>query len=72
MKTLNRIRDFASLYRMYRRHYTPLRASRRYSQPMAPYRCEECGQWHIGHPSSLGKPIPIIQANHHITTKERE
>lgn len=48
------------------------RASRRYSQPMAPYRCEECGQWHIGHPSSLGKPIPIIQANHHITTKERE
>lgn len=28
MKTLNRIRDFASLYRMYRRHYTPLRAAR--------------------------------------------
>lgn len=42
------------------------RASARYSQGMAAYRCDECGAWHFGHHYSNKQPLPVIRRGHHI------
>lgn len=35
------------------------KSSGRYSQAMTPYRCKECGGWHIGQPTKKRAPIPF-------------
>ena len=42
------------------------RARRRTEKPLAPYRCDLCGQWHVGQNSGLKKPIKTIQHKHEL------
>jgi len=40
------------------------RARRRTENALAPYRCTECGQWHVGQGSGLKRPVKKIYDNH--------
>ena len=42
------------------------RARRRTEKTLAPYRCDLCGQWHVGQNSGLKKPIKTIQHKHEL------
>ena len=42
------------------------RARRRTESPLAPYRCKECGDWHLGNPSRAKQPIKTIYSNHEL------
>ena len=33
-------------------------------KPLAPYRCDLCGQWHVGQASGLKRPVKTIYDNH--------
>ena len=34
--------------------------------PLTPYRCNECGQWHVGTRSGLKRPVKTIYDNHQL------
>ena len=40
------------------------RARHRTELPLTPYRCNECGQWHVGTRSGLKRPVKTIYDNH--------
>ena len=40
------------------------RARHRTELPLTPYRCAECGQWHVGQKSGLKRPVKTIYDNH--------
>ncbi|MFD2755976.1 hypothetical protein [Comamonas terrae] len=40
------------------------RSSASHSKPMTAYRCNECGEWHLGQPAPRKRRIPIIKPNH--------
>lgn len=40
------------------------RARRRTEKTLAPYRCNLCGQWHVGQNSGLKKSAKTIRNNH--------
>lgn len=40
------------------------RAWRRTDKPLAPYRCDFCGMWHVGLSSGLKRPVKTIYDNH--------
>lgn len=40
------------------------RARRRTENILKPYRCAECGQWHVGQSNRLKKPVKTIYDNH--------
>jgi hypothetical protein len=42
------------------------RARRRTEKTLAPYRCEICGQWHVGQGSGMKKPVKTIRKNHQL------
>ena len=42
------------------------RARRRTEKALSPYRCDLCGQWHVGQKSGLKKPAKTIQNNHQL------
>lgn len=42
------------------------RARRRTEAPLAPYRCSECGQWHVGQRNGLKRPAKTIYDNHQL------
>ena len=42
------------------------RARRRTEKTLAPYRCDLCGQWHVGQNAGLKKPIKTIQHKHEL------
>lgn len=42
------------------------RARRRTEKALAPYRCDLCGQWHVGQKSGLKKPAKTIRNNHQL------
>lgn len=42
------------------------RARRRTEKPLVPYRCDLCGQWHVGQKSGLKKPAKTIYDNHQL------
>ena len=42
------------------------RARQRTEKPLAPYRCNECGQWHVGTRSGLKRPVKTIYDNHQL------
>lgn len=44
------------------------RARRRTEAPLAPYRCAECGQWHVGQRNGLKRPAKTIYDNHQLRT----
>ena len=40
------------------------RARRRTETILKPYRCAECGQWHVGQSNGLKRPVKTIYDNH--------
>lgn len=40
------------------------RARQRTEKPLAPYRCDLCGFWHVGQNTGLKKPGKTIRNNH--------
>lgn len=42
------------------------RARHRTELPLTPYRCAECGQWHVGTRSGLKRPVKTIYDNHQL------
>ena len=53
---MTRLREFLTLYRIYRQCHKPL----------APYRCAHCGFWHVGQNTGLKQPIKTIQHKHEL------
>lgn len=45
------------------------RARRRTETPLAPYRCDMCGGWHVGQRSGLKRPVKTIYDNHQFCRK---
>ena len=42
------------------------RARRRTEKTLATYRCDLCGQWHVGQSNGLKKPVKTIRNNHQL------
>ena len=42
------------------------RARRRTEKTLTPYRCDLCGQWHVGQNSGLKRPVKTIYDNHQL------
>ena len=42
------------------------RARRRTEKTLAPYRCDLCGQWHVGQNTGLKQPVKTIQHKHEL------
>lgn len=42
------------------------RARRRTDKALAPYRCEHCGQWHVGQSNGRKRRIKTIYDNHQL------
>ena len=42
------------------------RARRRTKKTLAPYRCDLCGQWHVGQNGGLKKPVKTIRNKHEL------
>ena len=42
------------------------RARRRTEKTLAPYRCDLCGQRHVGQKSGLKQPVKTIRNNHQL------
>ena len=42
------------------------RARRRTEKTITPYRCDLCGQWHVGQNGGLKKPAKTIRNNHQL------
>ena len=42
------------------------RARHRTELPLTPYRCQHCGQWHVGTRSGLKRPVKTIYDNHQL------
>ena len=42
------------------------RARRRTETILKPYRCAECGQWHVGQASGMKQPLKVIYSNHEL------
>ncbi len=42
------------------------RARHRTELPLTPYRCQHCGQWHVGTRSWLKQPVKTIRNNHQL------
>ena len=40
------------------------RARRRTESPLAPYRCKECGGWHVGQNTGMQRRVKTIYDNH--------
>ena len=45
------------------------RARHRTELPLTPYRCAECGQWHVGQRNGLKRPAKTIYDNHQLRSK---
>ena len=42
------------------------RARRRTDKALAPYRCEHCGQWHVGQSNGMKRRVKTIYDNHQL------
>ena len=42
------------------------RARRRTDKALAPYRCEHCGQWHVGQSNGMKRRVKTIQHKHEL------
>ena len=42
------------------------RARRRTEKTLAPYRCEHCGQWHVGQSNGMKRRVKTIYDNHQL------
>ena len=42
------------------------RARRRTEKTLAHYRCNLCGQWHVGQNTGLKQPVKTIRNNHQL------
>ena len=40
------------------------KASRRTERPMTPYRCDQCGAWHVGSHTHKPQPMRWVNNNH--------
>ena len=50
---MNRLKDFARIYVIYRQCFGPIKAAL-------------CGDWHLGNPSRAKQPIKTIDSNHEL------
>lgn len=50
------------------------RGRRRRDKPLGEYRCQVCGQWHVGSPSGKDKErrIPVLRNTNHQLQMENE
>ena len=37
-----------------------------YERPLHPYRCPDCGAWHVGSTTHKPQPMRLIQNNHEL------
>ena len=42
------------------------KASRRTERPMTPYRCDQCGAWHVGSHTHKPQPLRLIHRFHEL------
>ena len=42
------------------------RARRRTEKTLAPYRCDLCGQWHVGQSNGMKRRVKTIYDNHQL------